>query len=75
MEVGGYDAYLSPVSTLLTASAEVRLLRAVVEGQVDSLRLERQTVQGLKIPVVLDLESARSVASGVARIVEAEAVI
>ena len=75
MEVGGYDAYLSPVSILLTASAEVRLLRAVVEGQVDSLRLERQTVQGLKILVVLDLESARSVASGVARIVEAEAVI
>jgi hypothetical protein len=40
MEAGGYDAYLSQVSTRLTVSAEVRLLPALVEGQADSLRLE-----------------------------------
>ena len=40
MEVGGYDAYSSPVSTRLTVSAEARLLPAVAEGQADSLRRE-----------------------------------
>jgi hypothetical protein len=74
MEVGGYDAYSPPVSTPRTVWVEARLLRAVAEDQADSPRLERWTVQDLKIPFVLDLVSARSVASGFARIAAVAAV-